>query len=280
MCTSSAISALILRSLSRKVSKVWMIPPSVVFSTGTTPKSALPRSTSSNTAGDRPDGRRARRQAELLLDRHVREGPLGAEVGDAHALLQRQAGAEDLLEHRADRLGRERARVGGRQAIGDLALARRDVERDLEAVFRSATRRTGLGALVEQRQDLVVGARRSWRAARPSSRFSSSGSTGRLLGHGRELTTLACVRLATLRDGTRDGALLVVGRDGRTLRARRGRSRPRCRPRSTTGRAQRPRWRRWRRGSTPEPWPPSRSTRRGSVRRCRAPTSGSTGRRS
>ena len=56
MWISSAISALILRSLSRKVSKVWMMPPSVVFSTGTTPKSASPRSTSSNTPGIVPIG--------------------------------------------------------------------------------------------------------------------------------------------------------------------------------------------------------------------------------
>ena len=56
MWISSAISALILRSLSRKVSKVWMMPPSVVFSTGTTPKSALPRATSSNTPGIVPMG--------------------------------------------------------------------------------------------------------------------------------------------------------------------------------------------------------------------------------
>ena len=37
MFTSSAISAQTLRSLSRKVSRVWVIIPSVVFSTGTTP---------------------------------------------------------------------------------------------------------------------------------------------------------------------------------------------------------------------------------------------------
>ncbi len=49
--TSSAISALILRSLSMKLSSVWFTTPSVVFSTGTTPMSALPRSTSSNTPG-------------------------------------------------------------------------------------------------------------------------------------------------------------------------------------------------------------------------------------
>ena len=56
MWISRAISALILRSLSRNVSKVWMMPPSVVFSTGTTPKSALPRWTSSNTPGMVPTG--------------------------------------------------------------------------------------------------------------------------------------------------------------------------------------------------------------------------------
>ena len=44
------ISALTFSSLSMKPSRVGMITPSVEFSTGTTPRSAPPRSTSSNTA--------------------------------------------------------------------------------------------------------------------------------------------------------------------------------------------------------------------------------------
>ena len=43
------ISALIFSSLSTKVSRVWLMTPSVEFSTGTTPRSAPSRSTSSKT---------------------------------------------------------------------------------------------------------------------------------------------------------------------------------------------------------------------------------------
>ena len=210
MWISSAISALILRSLSRNVSKVWMMPPSVVFSTGTTPKSAPPRCDLLEHARDRPDRRRARRQPELLLDGHVRKRPFGAEVGDAHALLQRQAGAEDLLEHGADRVGRERPRVGRRQPIGDLAFARRHVERHRERVSSARRpcrpgRRAGSAAA------------RIWSSARSISAaqlVELVGSWDRPWPSPGQLTTLRRMRLATLRDGTRDGALVVVGRDG------------------------------------------------------------------
>ena len=78
----------------------------------------------------------------------------------------------------------------------------------------------------------------------------------------RQLTTLARVRLATLRDGTRDGALVVV-------RARRGPVS--CAPAGGAptlqaalddwDRGRRRRWRRWRRSSTPGRAPASRWTR-------------------
>ena len=161
---------------------------------------------------DGADGRRARRQAELLLDRHVRERPLGAEVGDAHPLLQRQAGAEDLLEHRADRLGRERARgwrpTAARRS-GARARGRRTAPR--ARVLRSATSADQAGALVEQRQDLVVGARRSPARSSASSLRRALSGPCRVLGHGAGAYYTGRMRLATLRDGTRDGALVVVG---------------------------------------------------------------------
>ena len=52
----------------------------------------------------------------------------------------------------------KRAGVGGRQPIGDLALARGDVERDRERLLELGDPPDQPGALVEQRQDLVVGA--------------------------------------------------------------------------------------------------------------------------
>ena len=107
-----------------------------------------------------------------------------------------------------------------------------------------------------------------------------SGRTWGVLGHRAGAYYTGRMRLATLRDGTRDGALLVVGarRRGRT-RARR-RSRRRCRRRSTTGTARRRRWRALAATLDGGGASTSRSTSRASGRRCRARTNGSTGRRS
>src|SRR5450432_1045464 len=106
--------------------------PSVVFSTGTTPKSALPRSTSSKTPGIVP-------------------------MGDAHVLREAEAGAEDLLEDRPDRLGGERSGVGGGEPLGDLALTRRYVEGHLQRRLEVGDGRDEARALVEEAQDLIVG---------------------------------------------------------------------------------------------------------------------------
>ena len=200
-----------------------MMPPSVVFSTGTTPKSALPRCDLLEHARDGADRHRARRQAELLLDRHVRKRPFGAEVGDAHALLQRQAGAEDLLEHRADGLGRERAR-GWRPTADRRSGARATARRTAPParVFSSATLPTSPARWLSSRQDLVVGAvDLGAQLGELGSRRPAAG----ILGHRPGAYYTGRMRLATLRDGTRDGALVVVGRDGdRCARAARDRA--------------------------------------------------------
>src|SRR5580698_486770 len=165
---------------------------------------------------DGPHRDRPRREAELLFDRDVREGPLGAEVGDAHALLEGQTGAEDLLKHRADRLGGEGPRVGSRQPLGDLSLARRDVKRDRDGGLEVGHPADVLGAPVEQGQDLVVGGV-DLRAQLGQLLFQQFGIDRGVLGHRAGAYYTRCVRLATLRDGTRDGALLVVGHDGRAF---------------------------------------------------------------
>ena len=87
------------------------------------------------------------------------------------------------------------------------------------------------------------------------------------------------MRLATLRDGTRDGALIVVGRDGDRY-ARAADVAPTLQAALDDWDARRRRWPRWRARLDAGRAPASRWTSRGSARRCRAPTSGSTARRS
>ena len=175
-------------------------------------------------------------------------------------------------------------RVGGRQPLGDLPLARRDVER------APADRRLEIGDLERPgAARWLSSARISSSAASISLRISASSvrAFGRLtllvLGHGR----------GSLLHSSRREAGDAARRDARRrrwswsratagLRAGGRRSRPRCRRRSTTGTRVAPRaGARW-----PAGWRPAAlagaaaGPRRARGRRCRAPTSGSTARRS
>ena len=102
----------------------------------------------------------------------------------------------------------------------------------------------------------------------------------RVLGHRAGAYYTGRMRLATLRDGTRDGALIVVGRDGGPYARAGGDRADAAGGARRLGRARRRRWRRWRRSSTRGARRRAARRRARWARRCRAPTSGSTARRS
>src|SRR5262249_13345142 len=81
---------------------------------------------------------------------------LGAEVRDAHRLLERQARREDLLEHRADGLRRERSGVGGGEPLDDGALARRHIEGHLHALLQLGDLPHELGSVIQEPEDVVI----------------------------------------------------------------------------------------------------------------------------
>ena len=87
---------------------------------------------------------------------HVRERGLGAQVRDLGDALQGQAGAHDLLEHRPERLGRERPRIPRGEPLHDLPLARGHVERDLHPLLQARHVGDELCPLVQQVENLVV----------------------------------------------------------------------------------------------------------------------------
>ena len=62
--------------------------------------------------------------------RHVREGPLGPEEGDRDELLEREARADDLAEHSADRRPGKRAGPLRLEAREERGLALGIVQRD------------------------------------------------------------------------------------------------------------------------------------------------------
>ena len=152
----------------RNRSSVWLTVPSVEFSTGTTPKSALPASTSWNTSSIDGSGSARTEWPKCLSTAAWREGALGPEVGDLQRLLLRQAGRHDLAEQPQDLLVAQRAlcALGAAQRHAQhLRLALGPVEIDQVAVACAWRCRPGCasaGALVQQRR---AAARRRRRCA-------------------------------------------------------------------------------------------------------------------
>ena len=130
----SSTSPQILSGEPSKRSSVWLTAPSVEFSTGTTPKSASPASTSWNTSFDRRERQRAHRVAEVLERGGLRERALGPEVTDLERLFLREAGGHDLAEQPQDFLGAQRTLVPLARHAQHLRLALGPVEVDRVAV--------------------------------------------------------------------------------------------------------------------------------------------------
>ena len=107
-------------------------------------------------SGDRAAGQGRRRRAEVALDGLMRERAFRSQKGDAQALLERQAGADDLLEDRTDGFGRERAGVTLLQPIDDGALAVRRVEGAVGTLLGLRDLLDELCPAIQERQHLVV----------------------------------------------------------------------------------------------------------------------------
>src|SRR5712692_2237021 len=151
---SSVTSPVIYTSASMRRSSVTFTAPSVEFSTGTTPKAARARSTSSNTSAmlragtnsvDEPNRRRG-----------VGIGARGAEIGDRQRMLERQRRRQDLAPDGPNGLGAQRARIQRDEAVKDLGLALRDEVREILLPLELVDLEGGATALVEEVEDLLV----------------------------------------------------------------------------------------------------------------------------
>jgi hypothetical protein len=105
---------------------------------------------------DGADRAEVRRRPEVLQRRLVSEGGGGAKVGDRERFLEGAAAREDLRPDRAHRVGRQRSRVPGEKSAEDFGLALRDIRRRTLPSFEVSYAEGGLGALVEEVEDLVV----------------------------------------------------------------------------------------------------------------------------
>ena len=117
-----------------KRSSVWLTAPSVEFSTGTTPKSAMPRLDLVEHFVDRGERQRAHRVAEVLERRGLRERAFGPEETHLERLLLREAGGHDLAEQAQDFFGAQRTLVPLARHAQHLRLALGPVEVDRVAV--------------------------------------------------------------------------------------------------------------------------------------------------
>ena len=154
---SSVTSPVISTSESMSRSSVTLTAPSVEFSTGTTPYSARPRSTSSKMSAMFFTGTSCGGRAEVAHRRLVREGRRGPEVRDGQRVLERQRRGEDLAPDRAHRARRQWPLIGAAHTrSSDLGLALRDIVRPVLLPFEVADLEGGVTALVEEFEDFCV----------------------------------------------------------------------------------------------------------------------------
>ena len=106
--------------------------------------------------GHRAQGHVGGRGAEMLERGLVRERGLGAEEAHRERSFQGPARGEDLDPHRPHRCDRPGSGVGGGEARENLRLAFGDVRRSILPTFEVSDPEDGLGALVEEVEDLVV----------------------------------------------------------------------------------------------------------------------------
>src|SRR5207249_4425224 len=95
-------------------------------------------------------------RAEALEGGLVGESRLRTEVGDRQRGLEGAGRREHFPPDRADRLGGERPAVRRGQAPEDLRLTLRGIDRRTLPSFEVSDLKDGLGALVEEAEDLVV----------------------------------------------------------------------------------------------------------------------------
>ena len=143
----------------RNMSSVWMLTvPSVEFSMGTTPKSAVPASTSWNTSSIVRQRQRAHRVAEVLEHRRLRERAFRPEVRDLQRLLLREAGRHDLAEQPHHLFVAQRPVVAARRpCAAPVPRARADRNRRLAVdALRDADFLRAARPLGDQRLDALV----------------------------------------------------------------------------------------------------------------------------
>ncbi len=86
----------------------------------------------------------------------MRERGFRAEVRDFHALLDAQACADDLLEHRPNRLARKRAGVVALKPVDERSLALRSVEVPGTSALGFGNVLRQARALIEKSQETFV----------------------------------------------------------------------------------------------------------------------------
>ena len=155
--TRSSTSPQILSAEPRNMSSVWLTVPSLEFSIGTTPKSAMPPSTSRNTSSIAGSGKRPHRGSEVLEHGGLGESALGTQKCHLERLLLREACRHDLAEQSRDLLVAQRPAIALERLAQHLRLALGSIEID-----RLAARGLRDAHLLGEACALVERARECW----------------------------------------------------------------------------------------------------------------------
>jgi hypothetical protein len=153
-------------SVVMNASRVSLTPPSIEFSSGTTPWSRVLQRDDPLVGGAARHGAEhahdvAARQvvdrgAELALRGQVGEGALRAEIGHAEGLFERDAGRHDFAEDPAERSLRQRPTIQPVDSLEDLDFARWRVDLRVAFALDLADLDDQLAALVEELDKLPV----------------------------------------------------------------------------------------------------------------------------
>ena len=133
-----------------------MTTPSVLFSTGTTPKSEVPASVARNTSSMLAHGTPSTERPKTAKTAASLKVPTGPRKATRANVLERTAGAHDLAPDVAQTFGFERPRIFVLDVAQHLGLALGPEHRRTEALFDLADFLREFGARRQQRDELFI----------------------------------------------------------------------------------------------------------------------------
>src|SRR5437879_288390 len=173
------------------------------------------------------------RLAEALAGGLVREGGRRRQVGDRHRRLQGPARRQDLAPDGEDRLGRQRTAVARGESTQNRGLPLRDIRRRILPSFEVSDLEGGLGALVEEVENLVI---EFADPGAPIAQVHRDSCARSLLSIGHYRRTLAAFASNQRASRTRGGgAAAAAARSAASSRVVRGRQAPTGSAPSATG---------------------------------------------